>query len=127
MKRPPAAIELADVPGGPEPGTPLAAVDDIADGGSLVVTFRDGAKLFQMFLHRRGETVWAYHNRCPHAGTPLDLMPGRFLDATGRRFQCATHGARFRIEDGYCVAGPCKGDWLRRVSVRVADGVVQAA
>ena len=55
MKRPPAAIELADVPGGPEPGTALAAVDDIADGGSLVLTFRDGAKLFDatMTLERR--------------------------------------------------------------------------
>jgi len=42
-------------------------------------------------------------------------------------FQCSTHGARFRIADGYCVAGPCRGERLSAVAVRVEDGVVRLA
>ncbi|MEE8263379.1 MAG: Rieske (2Fe-2S) protein, partial [Gammaproteobacteria bacterium] len=36
-------------------------------------------------------------------------VPDQFLDETGNLLQCATHGALFRIEDGFCVAGPCTG------------------
>jgi len=33
--------------------------------------------------------------------------------------QCATHGALFRIRDGYCVAGPCAGQGLIPLEVKV--------
>ena len=37
---------------------------------------------------------------------------------------CATHGAEFRIEDGFCVLGPCRGQSLEPISVSVRDGDV---
>ena len=40
---------------------------------------------------------------------------------------CATHGARFRIEDGHCVAGPCRGARLTVVPISVRDGAVHLA
>jgi nitrite reductase/ring-hydroxylating ferredoxin subunit len=73
---------------------------------------------------RRGEGVLAYVNACPHIGTPLDTIPDRFLTSDGREFLCSTHGARFRLEDGYCVWGPCEGDSLERAPVQVVDGLV---
>lgn len=73
---------------------------------------------------RRGEGVLAYVNACPHIGTPLDTLPDRFLTADGREFLCSTHGARFRLEDGYCVWGPCEGESLTPAPVRVVDGLV---
>jgi nitrite reductase/ring-hydroxylating ferredoxin subunit len=39
----------------------------------------------------------------------------------------ATHGARFRIADGYCVAGPCRGERLSAVAVRIEAGLVWLA
>ena len=62
-----------------------------------------------------------YHNRCPHRGTPLDWQPGQFLDREGAHLVCATHGALFRLADGFCVAGPCAGDALSPLPTRVED------
>src|SRR5579875_326885 len=77
-----------------------------------------------IFVIRQGERVYAYVNSCPHAGTPLDWTPNRFLTYDKRHILCATHGARFRIYDGYCFAGPCQGDRLTALPVAVVDGEV---
>jgi nitrite reductase/ring-hydroxylating ferredoxin subunit len=66
---------------------------------------------------RQGEQVYGYLNACPHTAGPLDWVPGRFLNAEGDLIQCGTHGALFRIEDGFCVAGPCAGASLSPVSL----------
>mgnify|MGYP003380276207 CR=1 FL=1 len=65
-----------------------------------------------------------YANRCPHRGTELDWLPGRFLDPAGKHLQCATHGARFRPDTGECIAGPCRGQALAAVPFAVRDGRV---
>ena len=33
---------------------------------------------------------------------------------------CGTHGARYRLDDGMCVEGPCLGKALESVVVEVA-------
>lgn len=77
-----------------------------------------------VFVLRDGDEVRAYLNRCPHAGTPLNWTPDRFLDLERSQIMCATHGATFRIADGVCVSGPCLGDALEPVAVEVRDGFV---
>jgi nitrite reductase/ring-hydroxylating ferredoxin subunit len=52
----------------------------------------------------------AYLNQCRHLPIPLDAASRDFL--RDGQLQCATHGARYRIEDGVCVAGPCRGSAL---------------
>ncbi|GAB4351123.1 MAG: Rieske (2Fe-2S) protein [Gammaproteobacteria bacterium] len=74
-------------------------------------------------VHHEGE-VYGYLNRCPHVGTPLNWVPDRFLDSEGEYLQCATHGALFRIEDGYCEFGPCAGESLSAATIVVRDGTV---
>jgi nitrite reductase/ring-hydroxylating ferredoxin subunit len=66
--------------------------------------------------------VVAYENSCPHLGSPLDWVPDRFLDLERRHILCATHGALFRIADGFCVGGPCAGKSLKPVASRVEAG-----
>jgi nitrite reductase/ring-hydroxylating ferredoxin subunit len=80
----------------------------------------------RIFAVRRGDTVWAYVNRCPHRGTPLDWVPDQLLDEAGRDLVCATHGARFRVDDGVCIAGPCVGDQLVPVPLALRDGALYA-
>lgn len=58
----------------------------------------------------------AWRNCCPHQGRRLDFAPGRFLLDQGR-LVCAAHGATFRLDDGLCVGGPCRGEHLSAVSV----------
>lgn len=77
-----------------------------------------------ILLHRDGETVRGYLNTCPHAGRRLDWAPGQFLATKDGLLVCAAHGASFRMNDGECVAGPCRGEALLSVALEVRDGAV---
>lgn len=78
----------------------------------------------RVLVVRRGPQVWAYRNICPHAHTPLDWTPDRFMSADGRHLHCATHGARFEVATGACAGGPCRGQGLTALPVRVRDAMV---
>lgn len=62
----------------------------------------------------------AWRNCCPHQGRRLDYVPGKFLVDRGQ-LVCAAHGAVFRLEDGLCVGGPCRGEHLAPVVVEEAE------
>ena len=62
----------------------------------------------------------AWLNTCPHQGRRLDYVPGKFLIDKGR-LVCAAHGATFQLEDGLCVAGPCRGEHLTSVAIDIAE------
>jgi nitrite reductase/ring-hydroxylating ferredoxin subunit len=105
------------------PGTFLAHVADVpADRG---LPLRVGTT--SIFIHRWADGFVAYVNRCPHIGTPLDLVPGRLLSAEGNRFICATHYAEFDPASGLCTKGPCKGKRLQPVLLSVRDDSLIAA
>jgi len=59
------------------------------------------------FVLRFKDRLHAYINRCPHAGSTLDWVPGRFFSPDGKMLLCQTHGAMFAPDDGACLAGPC--------------------
>ena len=102
----------------------LCRLDDIADGDSRGFAPAPGA-FTGLFAVRRGARVFVYVNSCPHLGLPLDPAPNRFLDAKRAAIVCSAHGARFRVEDGECFSGPCYGESLEAVVVRVdAEGRV---
>ncbi|WP_158880103.1 Rieske (2Fe-2S) protein [Rhodanobacter sp. L36] len=99
----------------------LCRLDDIPDGGATAVdaVLTDGED--SIILLRRGDDVCAYLNICPHAGRRLDYAPGKFLLKNGTLI-CAVHGATFDVENGVCIAGPCRGELLRSVPLRVENG-----
>lgn len=105
------------------PDQALCRVDDIPNGGAIAVdaALRDGEE--SVIVLRRDDMVRAYLNICPHAGRRLDWAPGKFL-LKDKLLICAAHGASFQDVDGLCVGGPCRGEHLRAVSVRVTDGEV---
>ncbi|WP_238701132.1 Rieske (2Fe-2S) protein [Mariprofundus erugo] len=49
----------------------------------------------------------AWRNECPHAGSPLDWIPGRFFSESGEQLVCHTHHALFDPLSGDCLSGPC--------------------
>ncbi len=73
---------------------------------------------------RQGDAVYTYVNSCPHVGTPLDFMPGQFLDMARLQILCSSHGALFRISDGYCLSGPCAGKRLKSVANEIRNGTI---
>lgn len=96
---------------------------DIPDGEAIAVdaALPDGEE--NLIVLRFGGTVHAYLNVCPHAGRRLDWAPGKFLLSKGA-LVCAAHGASFMAASGACIGGPCRGQGLRRVPVRVEAGEV---
>jgi nitrite reductase/ring-hydroxylating ferredoxin subunit len=105
----------------------LCALSDIEDGGSAAFAIAANDRPLELMAIRRGGKAFVYINSCPHWGSPLDLYPGRFLNRERTLIQCSTHGAQFRIEDGYCIKGPCLGASLEHVPCRVREGEVMVA
>lgn len=70
-------------------------------------------------------TPRAYLNLCPHLGIELNWLPGRFMDTENLFIQCSTHGALFKPGNGECIAGPCQGDALTPLKIRLQNGEVQ--
>jgi nitrite reductase/ring-hydroxylating ferredoxin subunit len=102
----------------------LCRLSDIVDGNSKGFSVGDGEWPLRGMLVRMGDAVHAYVNYCPHAGHPLNFMPDRFLTPDGRLILCLSHGALFEKATGHCVAGPCAGESLRRVAIRIESGYV---
>lgn len=92
----------------------LCTATELPDNGSRGFNI-DGRKVLAV---RRAGQVYAYLNRCPHRGVPLEWQPDQFLDPSASLIQCATHGALFLIESGECVAGPCAGQFLASLDSR---------
>ena len=105
----------------------LCALAEIPDGGAKGIDAGTCGLTRDLILLRRADNVFAYVNRCPHQGTPLETFPDKFLDQTGELLICSTHGARFRVRDGFCVKGPCEGASLEPVAIRIEDGNVVVA
>jgi len=108
---------------------PLCRLGDIPDGGATAIDAglaESQPEASSLILLRRGDAVHAYLNVCPHAGRRLDYAPGQFL-LKDQTLICAVHGASFNQDDGLCTAGPCRGEHLTRVPVRVeGDGIFLA-
>lgn len=69
-----------------------------------------------VLLLRRGESVFAVQNWCPHAGGPLN--EGEF---DGDKVSCPWHGAKFCLSDGRPLQGPAATP-LRTFEVREEAG-----
>ncbi len=107
--------------------TELAVLDNLPDRGFHAAQAMIDGSSEPLVLYRDGQQVRAWLNVCPHAGRALDWAPGQFLKSKEGHLVCAVHGASFETLHGQCVAGPCRGDNLRVVPVRIADGKVYLA
>lgn len=101
---------------------PLCRLDDLPVGVSKGITVRPGARYADIVLVRTENGIFAYRNCCPHTGAPMEWEPDQFLDYTGTAIQCGIHGALFRIDDGYCVSGPCVRQSLQPIALTEQDG-----
>ena len=99
----------------------LAVLSDPGSKGGTLL--HEGGEL-EVLLVRRGDEVFAYQNWCPHTGVNLEWQPDQFLDLTNRYIQCATHGALFRLTDGFCLRGPCAGRSLKPLRAVIEAGQV---
>jgi nitrite reductase/ring-hydroxylating ferredoxin subunit len=102
----------------------ICRFDELTDPGSRAFIMGEGDWPLKGFVVRQGDDVFAYVNRCPHAGHPLNWQPHQFLTQDHTRLLCTSHGAQFEIDTGYCVLGPCAGKALHALRVKIVNGDV---
>lgn len=76
------------------------------------------------FAVRVNGKVFGYLNRCAHVPVEMDWMEGEFFDISKSYIICATHGAYYRPDDGYCLGGPCAGQRLVPVPLLEESGQI---
>ncbi len=89
---------------------------DLPDAGIVCVMVPISGEMTSIIVHCEGKMLRAWLNACPHEGRALNYAPGKFL-IDKQNLVCAAHGASFRLTDGFCTSGPCRGESLRTVSV----------
>jgi len=108
------------------------------DANSVVLNstdLEDGGKGLRFPLPYLGQNVtgfvvrfkgkpYAYVNQCAHVSVELDWNEGEFFTAQQDFLICATHGAHYRPDNGFCVMGPCKGKSLKPLKVIEQNGQI---
>jgi nitrite reductase/ring-hydroxylating ferredoxin subunit len=110
---------MAMRPGGSVSGS-LIRRSDLPSSGIVAVEAVIAGESESILVHCVDQKITAWLNICPHEGRRLDYAPGKFL-LEKDRLVCAAHGATFRLADGFCVSGPCRGSSLRQVQVSVGE------
>ena len=83
----------------------------VEQGGATYVAPGGGAYL--VIPTPAGERVFV--NSCPHRHLPLGRRGRLRFSGEQRLLECPNHGAKFDLETGRCVSGPCFGKYLLRV------------
>jgi nitrite reductase/ring-hydroxylating ferredoxin subunit len=100
----------------------LCQVAELGEPDAKGFSISEAGRRLDILVVRADGQIYGYIDACPHIGTPLEFLPDRFLTRDRTQILCSTHGARFEIATGYCVAGPCKGRSLQPFAIRVNDG-----
>ncbi len=77
-----------------------------------------------VIIRTQADGYIGYVNTCPHNGTWLNIGSGEFFTQDRAFIRCGRHGAKFAIESGVCVDGPCKEKSLEPITLAVIDGEV---
>lgn len=90
------------------------------DGGAIRLVAFKGPPPKRSILVLRSLSdggIRAFWNVCKHLPIPLDGGSG--VLPPGAELVCATHGATYRREDGYCTGGPCEGASLESIPLEL--------
>lgn len=99
----------------------ICSIKDLAEKECKEFDYLDGDQRASAFIVKFRNRVYAYRNRCPHTGAELNWLDHQFFDTYRTHLQCSIHAALFRIDDGFCLRGPCIGESLEAISIFV-DG-----
>jgi nitrite reductase/ring-hydroxylating ferredoxin subunit len=103
------------------PEWPVCNVTAMGDPGARGFLTGDDDWPFRGFVVHHASKLYAYANICPHRRHPLDNPPDAFLVPDGSAIRCSSHGALFDIDSGECILGPCHGQNLLALKMRIDD------
>ena len=97
----------------------LCHINEVNDPGAMGFSLKQDRKERLLFIIKKDGVVYAYENKCPHAGINLEWQEHDFLDNEKNHIQCSAHGALFSIENGDCLGGPCNGNGLTSAQIEI--------
>jgi nitrite reductase/ring-hydroxylating ferredoxin subunit len=81
-----------------------------------------GRGVDDIFVVRHHDLIRGYRNSCPHwPGSTLPLRKHGYLNPGMEYIVCHGHGAKFTLEEGQCVLGPCIGQRLESIPLRIEE------
>ena len=103
------------------PWQTLCSSEAIADGQARGFDTQ-GRGRPNVFVMRWQGQLRAWHDWCPHWGAgPMAWRRDAYFSGDGEALMCHAHGARFHPLSGACTLGPCLGQSLWPVTMRVDD------
>lgn len=113
------------MPTGESVSASLIRRSELPESGFTALTVSISGESLAIFVQSGPDFLRGWVNACPHEGRRLDYAPGKFL-IDKQNLVCAAHGASFRLADGFCTGGPCRGESLRPVLVtELPDGYLE--
>tara|TARA_B100000780_G_C21015465_1_gene406793 strand:+ start:308 stop:751 length:444 start_codon:yes stop_codon:yes gene_type:complete len=82
----------------------------------------NGRPLPLLVVRTENDVYYGYANICPHNQIWLNIGDGAFFSEDGCHLQCGRHGAKFEIDSGLCIEGPCEKESLEAIPLLVDDG-----
>lgn len=110
----------------PQPGQYLCDVAEVPEGVLKRFEFGESKKTrFKMFLYRFKGELRGYMNVCPHFNVALNVLhPDDVFTSDRQQFMCVMHYAKFEIETGLCIEGPCMDLSMELIPIEVRDDSV---
>ena len=99
----------------------VIGLSDLKVNSCKEFSYGEGDWPLRGFVAHYNQDIFAYHNRCPHAGHQLNWQANDFLTSEKNNIVCSSHGAIFDILTGKCIAGPCLGDKLKKFRCFLRD------
>jgi nitrite reductase/ring-hydroxylating ferredoxin subunit len=82
----------------------------------------EGLGRITVFVVRWEGQFRAWYDWCPHWRTgPMAWRRDAYFSGDGQALMCHAHGARFDPLSGQCTLGPCQGQALRSVVMRLNE------
>ena len=104
--------------------TKVCDIKEIMENECINIKIAKGKKQKSIFAVKKNGGFFVYLNSCPHIGTPLNLIPNKFLSHNDNHIICSTHGALFEIETGFCIAGPCINKSLIKIPAAIKNNAL---
>ena len=102
----------------------LCNISDIKKDECKGFSLSDDKDSQDIFIANRDDKYFAYKNSCPHTGASLNWQPDVFMDYDNFYIQCSIHAARFEVETGFCVWGPCANQSLKKIDISIIDNKI---
>lgn len=92
---------------------PICSLEELRDGARLAKSFKNVSVL----IFKLGDNIFAYEDRCPHAGAPL--IDGKLCKD---RITCRHHHWEFDLRTGASIKP--QGKRLKAFPIKIEDDLV---